>query len=140
MKSPLFLSIGLHKFFCGHEKEKVTCHISYSRNMIQLREPTFLFFQMKFFSYSNDIRKDIESHHLEGVSIPCTQQEKTFRSRGSLAMHIKRNHKIQKIKLINFCLEKNALTTHRSRHHKEGQLISIKYVNAHHMVNKGIQQ
>ena len=47
--------------------------------------------------YSNDIRKHIESHHLEGVFIPCAQCEKTFRSRGSLAMHIKRNHKIQKI-------------------------------------------
>ena len=47
-------------------------------------------------SYSNDIRKHIEATHLEGVSIPCSQCEKTFRSRNSLAVHIHRTHKTVK--------------------------------------------
>ena len=41
----------------------------------------------------NDLRKHIESKHLEGISIPCTECEKTFRSRGSLSMHRSREHK-----------------------------------------------
>ena len=41
-----------------------------------------------------DLKKHIEANHLEGVSIPCNSCEKTFRSRASLAMHIRRNHKI----------------------------------------------
>ena len=41
-----------------------------------------------------DLKKHIEANHLEGVSIPCSFCEKTFRSRASLAMHIRRNHKI----------------------------------------------
>ena len=31
------------------------------------------------------MRKHIEAHHLNGVSIPCSQCEKTFRSRSSLS-------------------------------------------------------
>ena len=41
----------------------------------------------------NDLRKHIESKHLEGISIPCTECDKTFRSRGSLSMHRSREHK-----------------------------------------------
>ena len=41
----------------------------------------------------NDLRKHIERKHLEGISIPCTECEKTFRSRGSLSMHRSREHK-----------------------------------------------
>ena len=43
--------------------------------------------------YSNNIRKHIEATHLEGVSIPCSQCEKTFRSRNALAQHIHYIHK-----------------------------------------------
>ena len=46
--------------------------------------------------YSNDIRKHIEATHLEGVSIPCSQCEKTFRSRNLLAVHIHRTQKTVK--------------------------------------------
>ena len=33
------------------------------------------------------IRDHIESNHLEGISLPCSQCEKTFRSRNSLRKH-----------------------------------------------------
>ena len=41
----------------------------------------------------NNLRNHIERQHLEGISIPCTECEKTFRSRGSLSMHRSREHK-----------------------------------------------
>ena len=43
---------------------------------------------------NGDLKKHIEPNHLEGVSIPCSSCEKTFRSRSSLAMHNYRNHQI----------------------------------------------
>ena len=39
------------------------------------------------------IRDHIEAKHLEGVSLPCNQCEKTFRSRASLRNHRSLNHK-----------------------------------------------
>ena len=42
--------------------------------------------------YSTNIKKHIESNHLEGVSIPCNFCEKTFRSRRSLGLHKLQNH------------------------------------------------
>ena len=42
---------------------------------------------------NGNVKKHIEANHLEGVSIPCNSCEKTFGSRHSLAMHIRRNHK-----------------------------------------------
>ena len=42
--------------------------------------------------YSTNIKKHIESNHLEGVSIPCNFCEKTFRSRRSLGLHKSQNH------------------------------------------------
>ena len=39
------------------------------------------------------IKSHIEANHLEGVAIPCNFCEKTFRSKNSLAMHTRRNHK-----------------------------------------------
>ena len=44
--------------------------------------------------YSNDIKKHIEANHLEGVLVPCNSCDKTFRSRASLTMHMRRNHAI----------------------------------------------
>ena len=35
----------------------------------------------------NNLRNHIEANHMEGISLPCNQCEKTFRSRGSLAQH-----------------------------------------------------
>ena len=40
----------------------------------------------------NDIKKHIESNHVEGICVPCTLCEKTFRSRDSLRIHKRRNH------------------------------------------------
>ena len=40
----------------------------------------------------NNLRKHIEANHMEGISLPCNQCEKTFRSRGSLANHKHRSH------------------------------------------------
>ena len=40
----------------------------------------------------NNLRKHIEATHMEGISLPCNQCEKTFRSRGSLAQHKYRSH------------------------------------------------
>ena len=42
--------------------------------------------------YRTQIRDHIEANHVDGVSIPCSLCEKTFRSRSSLRMH-KYNHK-----------------------------------------------
>ena len=39
------------------------------------------------------IKDHIEANHIEGVSIPCNNCDKIFRSRHSLKMHIHRNHK-----------------------------------------------
>ena len=47
-------------------------------------------------SHSNDMKKHIEAAHLEGVSLQCSQCEKTFRSRNALAKHIHYIHKKQK--------------------------------------------
>ena len=35
------------------------------------------------------IKDHIEANHLEGVSIPCTSCERTFRSRNGLRLHIR---------------------------------------------------
>ena len=40
----------------------------------------------------NDIKKHIESNHVEGVFLPCKLCEKTFRARNSLRIHNHRNH------------------------------------------------
>ena len=42
---------------------------------------------------ATDIKRHIESNHLEGVSIPCNLCDKILRSRDALRTHIKRNHK-----------------------------------------------
>ena len=41
---------------------------------------------------STNIKKHIESNHLEGVSIPCNICDKTFRSRRTLVLHKSQNH------------------------------------------------
>ena len=38
------------------------------------------------------IKDHIEANHIEGVSIPCNNCDKIFRSRSSLQMHIHRKH------------------------------------------------
>ena len=43
-------------------------------------------------NHGNTMKKHIEANHLEGVSIPCNQCEKTFRSRNAKALHIHRHH------------------------------------------------
>ena len=43
--------------------------------------------------YSTQIRDHIEANHVDGVSIPCTLCEKTFRSRSALRMHKSNHHK-----------------------------------------------
>ena len=43
--------------------------------------------------HGNDIKKHIESNHLEGVSIPCNLCEKTFRSRRSHQSHMMQYHR-----------------------------------------------
>ena len=40
-----------------------------------------------------DIKRHIEVHHLEGISIPCNSCEKTFRSRKNLQVHTIKYHK-----------------------------------------------
>ena len=42
---------------------------------------------------NSDLKKHIEANHLEGISIPCQQCEKTFRSRNLLAVHKHSYHK-----------------------------------------------
>ena len=42
---------------------------------------------------SIDIKRHIEANHLKGVSIPCNQCDKTFRSRDSLRKHVSNHHK-----------------------------------------------
>ena len=44
-------------------------------------------------THANNMKKHIEAAHIEGVSIPCAQCEKTFRSRNALAKHIHYTHK-----------------------------------------------
>ena len=39
-----------------------------------------------------NIKDHIEANHIEGISIPCSLCEKTFRSRDSLRHHYKRSH------------------------------------------------
>ena len=41
---------------------------------------------------NNDLKNHIEANHLDGVSIPCKQCEKTFRTRAALRKHKSRNH------------------------------------------------
>ena len=41
---------------------------------------------------NQNIKRHIEAHHLEGISIPCNDCEKTFRSRNSLKIHNQRIH------------------------------------------------
>ena len=38
------------------------------------------------------LKNHIEVNHLEGISIPCSQCDKTFRSRNSVAIHKHREH------------------------------------------------
>ena len=42
--------------------------------------------------HPTDIKRHIEANHLEGVSIPCNQCDKIFRSRNALRCHVSRNH------------------------------------------------
>ena len=39
------------------------------------------------------VKNHIEANHLEGISLPCNQCKKTFRSRNSLRVHISSYHK-----------------------------------------------
>ena len=39
-----------------------------------------------------DLKNHIEANHLEGISMPCKQCEKTFRTRAALRKHKSRNH------------------------------------------------
>ena len=41
---------------------------------------------------NGNLKTHIEANHLEGVSIPCNNCEKTFRCKKSLGTHIRRNH------------------------------------------------
>ena len=43
--------------------------------------------------HPTDIKRHIEANHLEGVSIPCNQCDKTFRSRDTLRCHVSKHHK-----------------------------------------------
>ena len=43
-----------------------------------------------------NMKNHIEANHLEGISVPCNQCEKTFRSRSALATHNRRHHNITK--------------------------------------------
>ena len=45
--------------------------------------------------HATDIKRHIEAHHVEGVSIPCNLCEKIFRSRNSLRLHISKYHRQQ---------------------------------------------
>ena len=47
------------------------------------------------------LKRHIEANHLEGISIPCNFCEKTFRSRSSLAIHTRGNHKDCKDKMYS---------------------------------------
>ena len=49
---------------------------------------------------SIDIKRHIEAHHLQGVSIPCNQCDKTSRSRDSLRKHVSKHHNKQITSLI----------------------------------------
>ena len=42
--------------------------------------------------WPNDVRRHIESNHLEGLSFPCNLCEKSCRSRNALWMHKHKNH------------------------------------------------
>ena len=42
---------------------------------------------------NTDIKRHIESSHIEGVSVPCNMCDKTYRSRDVLRKHISFNHK-----------------------------------------------
>ena len=44
---------------------------------------------------ATDIKRHIETNHLEGVSVPCNLCGKIFRSRNALSGHISKNHKEQ---------------------------------------------
>ena len=44
---------------------------------------------------ATDIMGHIEAHHLDGVSIPCNQCDKIFRSRNSLSYHVSKQHRQQ---------------------------------------------
>ena len=41
---------------------------------------------------SNAIKDHIEANHIEGIAIPCSLCEKTFRSRNALKLHKRSNH------------------------------------------------
>ena len=41
----------------------------------------------------NAIKNHIEANHIEGIALPCSLCEKTFRSRNALKMHIRFHHK-----------------------------------------------
>ena len=43
--------------------------------------------------HPRNIKDHIEANHIDGVSLPCTVCEKTFRSRASLRMHRVNQHK-----------------------------------------------
>ena len=43
--------------------------------------------------HASDIKKHIEEHHLEGVSVPCNLCDKILRSRKALSHHLSRKHK-----------------------------------------------
>ena len=42
---------------------------------------------------ATDIKRHIEAHHLEGVSIPCNHCDKLFRSRNALSQHVSKHHR-----------------------------------------------
>ena len=51
-------------------------------------------------SEKGGVRNHIEAIHMEGISIPCKNCEKTFRSRNTLSLHNIRNHKFKKRNIL----------------------------------------
>ena len=62
----------------------------------------------------NDIRKHIESNHLEGLSFPCNLCGKTSRSRNALGMHKKCIVDINQISRTRDSLRHHKISAHKS--------------------------
>ena len=77
-------------------EEKVTSMVEKSEKRITVGKQNVTAFKCKICGkegMNTDIKRHIESAHMEGLSIPCNFCDKTCRSRKGLIDHIARHHK-----------------------------------------------
>ena len=89
-------TVALTSYFSGDLQELDEKCYSMMEKTSKQKENGHLLYRCKVCgkeAINEHMKSHIEANHLEGISIPCNICEKTFRSRSSLTMHNRCNHR-----------------------------------------------